>query len=460
MGGRAEPPEGAPEGGSGGEDEFRSVVFDESFVRAARIQELSARERMTAGTRPIRRRGLRAGGLPRQALALMLLIALAFSAAVYLGTKHPYPQAGGSAAELSITVIPLQPGAAGIPTGAVPSASVGSSPAGSPATGSGTPSASASTGASGSAGASSSASPSASASVSPGSFSGSPLQDYPVGTAGLLLPNPGHTAHFSREQVLQALTMVQKYLEASSLNADVLMGGQADSVRGLLAPGQYGQFDQSLSAPEDDRRHEATGWLVRFNPKQVRLAPGQQIRALGKITYRELDSGALELVSDHTFVYALTPAAPTQAPGSSAAGSPAPGSPAAGSLTSGSASATPQAGASTAAAAPQQPVVLFSVRREIRYLITPADLGAGRLELSDSVVQAGPMACDGDVSRFLQPIFPQPAAAPATSVKPSTGSRTGAAAASPAPVPGPSIDPFDRTRPAWAVCGVLSGPTL
>ena len=47
MAGRRNPPEGTPDGGSGGgDDEYRSVVFDESFIKAARIQEFSAQERM------------------------------------------------------------------------------------------------------------------------------------------------------------------------------------------------------------------------------------------------------------------------------------------------------------------------------------------------------------------------------------------------------------------------------
>ena len=50
MGGPGEPPEGTPEGPSGAEDEYRSIVFDESFVRAAPLQEYSARERITDHT--------------------------------------------------------------------------------------------------------------------------------------------------------------------------------------------------------------------------------------------------------------------------------------------------------------------------------------------------------------------------------------------------------------------------
>ncbi len=50
MTGRSEPPDGPPENSAGGEDEYRSLVFDESFVRAARMQEFSAEERMGLST--------------------------------------------------------------------------------------------------------------------------------------------------------------------------------------------------------------------------------------------------------------------------------------------------------------------------------------------------------------------------------------------------------------------------
>ncbi len=448
MGGRAEPPEGAPEGDSGGEDEFRPVVFDESFVRAARIQELSAQERMDSGTRPVRRRGLRPGGLPRQALALMLLVSMAFAAAVYLGTRHPYPEAVAGTTPLSITVIPLQPGAGGIPTAASSTAAgptaVSPSASGSPsASPSGSPSASSS--ASGAAAAPGSASASASASVAPGPFAGTPLEDYAVGISGMQVPVPRHTADFSHDQVLHAMNTVLTYLQASSLDPQVLMGAGTNSVRELLAPSQTAQFDASLAHPQDDQQHDVTGWLVRFDPGKVRLAAPDDVRVQGTLTYQEVSPGTLEVTSDHTFVYALTeiPAAtPTPAPGAS-----------------GSPPAHASTGVSSASTA-QPPTILFTVRRELRYRFTLADLNANQLEIIDSVVQAGPMSCDADVSSYLQPLFPA-AVAPAAS-----GRHSGSTPAPSTPIgpesaaTAPSVDPFDHTRPAWAVCGVMTGPTL
>ncbi|KJY47707.1 membrane protein, partial [Streptomyces sp. NRRL S-444] len=62
-----DPPDGTPDGIGGGDeefrsDEYRSVVFDEDFVRAARLQEFSAQERMGEHARAVRSRSIWAGG--------------------------------------------------------------------------------------------------------------------------------------------------------------------------------------------------------------------------------------------------------------------------------------------------------------------------------------------------------------------------------------------------------------
>lgn len=92
MAGRGDPPEGTPEGLPGGEDEYRSVVFDEAFVRAAHLQEFSARERMGEYAQAVRSRPSAWEGRSssRQAILLVLLILLAFGTAIYLGVRNPY----------------------------------------------------------------------------------------------------------------------------------------------------------------------------------------------------------------------------------------------------------------------------------------------------------------------------------------------------------------------------------
>ncbi|MEU6480932.1 hypothetical protein ABZ858_29445 [Streptomyces sp. NPDC047017] len=263
MGGPADPPGGTPEGSpSGAEDEYRSVVFDESFVRAARLQEYSARERMTDHTPAVRRRPTLRGGLPRQALFLVLLIALAFATAVYLGVRSPYraPLAQPPAEELRTTVVPLAP------RGRVPGA----------------------------------ADPAA-------LYAHSPAARFATGANGIPLPEHRGTAHFTDGQVTEALLRAKEYIVASSLDPAVLDGTDTGTVRSLLDAGQLDQFDRSLAHPAADGRHALTGWLVRLDTGRVRLAD-PEIRVRGTLRATESDPAALEVTADPVLVYALQPA--------------------------------------------------------------------------------------------------------------------------------------------------------
>ncbi|MFG2961813.1 MULTISPECIES: hypothetical protein [unclassified Streptomyces] len=262
MGGPADPPEGTPEGGPvGGEDEYRSVVFDESFVRAARLQESSARERMTDHAPAVRRRPPLRRGLTRQALILVLLILVAFGTAIYMGVRHPYgtEEAEQPVEPLRMTVIPLAP--QGKVVGAADAETL---------------------------------------------FAHSPAAQYSVGAEGIPLPVVRSTAHFSDSQVVTALTTAKDYLVRSSLYPEVLDSSQVRPARALIDPGQLDQFDQSFDHPTADGRHAPTGWLVRFDPTRAELAD-PKIRVRGNLQATETDAATLEVTADHTFVYALRP---------------------------------------------------------------------------------------------------------------------------------------------------------
>ncbi|MEU3827126.1 hypothetical protein GT045_05290 [Streptomyces sp. SID486] len=263
MGGPGDPPEGTPEGGPGGaEDEYRSVVFDESFVRAARLQEFSAQERMADHAPAVRRRPHLHRGLTRQALILVVLIAVAFGTALYMGVRHPYstPQGRRSAEPLRMTVIPLAP------QGRVPGAADTDS-----------------------------------------LYRHSPAASYAVGAKGIPLPASRSTAHFSDSQVVAALTIVKDYLVRSSLYPEVLAGREASAARALVDSEQLAQFDQSFDHPAADGRHAPTGWVVRIDPARARLAD-DGIRVSGSLRAVETDPATLEVTADHVFVYALRPA--------------------------------------------------------------------------------------------------------------------------------------------------------
>ncbi|MGW1257066.1 SCO2583 family membrane protein [Streptomyces sp. NPDC002513] len=261
MGGPGDPPEGTPEGApGGGEDEYRSVVFDESFVRAARLQEYSARERIADHAPAVRRRPALRRGLPRQALVLVLLIALAFGTALYMGVRHPYQAPKAQLVEpLRMTVTPLAP------QSAVPGAT-------DPET----------------------------------LYDHSPAARFRIGAEGFTLPAVRRTAHFSESQVVAAVTIAKDYLVESSLDPDVLTGDAVRAVRVLVAPEQLEQFDQSFHRPVADGRHSPTGWLVRFDPARVQLAD-HRIRVEGTLEAVEPTSDALEVTADHILVYAVKP---------------------------------------------------------------------------------------------------------------------------------------------------------
>ncbi|MEU9865804.1 hypothetical protein AB0D99_33555 [Streptomyces sp. NPDC047971] len=261
MAGRGDPPEGPAPDPGGGEDEYRSVVFDESFVRAARLQEFSAEERMGEHSQAVRSRSTwepRSGS--RQAVLLVLLILLAFGTAIYLGVRNPYqPPLDQRAEPLRITLVPLAP------QGRV----VGGQPA--------------------------------------QLFAHSPAAEYRTGAGGINLPVTGRTTHFSEGQVVTALMIAKDYLVASSLEPDVLAGVTVRPARMLLDPDQLAQFDQSVESSLDDGRHAVAGWLVRFDPAKVALAD-PTIRVQGTLRFAETGTDVLEVTADHTFTYALRPA--------------------------------------------------------------------------------------------------------------------------------------------------------
>ncbi|SHI23707.1 SCO2583 family membrane protein [Streptomyces sp. 3214.6] len=271
MAGLGDPPEGTPEGTpGGGEDEYRSVVFDESFVRAARLQEYSAHERMAAHAPAVRRRPPLRRGLSRQALILVLLIAVAFGTAVYMGVRSPYQSAmtRGPVEPLRMTVIPLSP--QGVVPGAADPESL---------------------------------------------FARSPAAQFRIGAEGIPLPPSRSTAHFSDSQVVTALITAKDYIVHSSLFPEVLTGQQVRPVRALIDADQLDQFDESFSHPAADGRHAPTGWLVRFDPAEAQLADSS-IRVQGTLQAAETDSATLEVTADHTFVYALRPTGAATAPAS------------------------------------------------------------------------------------------------------------------------------------------------
>ncbi len=269
MAGPGDPPEGTPEGVPGGsEEEFRSVVFDESFIRAARLQEYSAQERITDHAPAVRKRVASQAGAHRrlslQALVMVVLIAVAFAVAIYMGVRQPYSAPEARTADpLRMTVIPL------VPQGPVPGAKTAEL-----------------------------------------LFENSPAAEFAPGAAGMPFPPVYRTSHFTADQVRAAYDVAKNYLVASSLDPAVLTGEEIRPVRRLVDPDQLDQFDAGFDRPAADGRHAPSGWLVRFDPAKVALA-GDEVRVHGTLKAAETGADTLEITSNHTFVYALRPVAGT-----------------------------------------------------------------------------------------------------------------------------------------------------
>lgn len=356
MGGPGDPPQGTPEGApGGGEDEYRSVVFDESFVRAARLQEYSARERMLDHARAVRRRPALRRGLSRQAMILVVLIAVAFGTAIYMGVWHPYPGPPAKRPDpLRMTVIPLSP------QGRVPGAEAVAD-----------------------------------------LYARSPAAQYRVGAGGINLPPARRTAHFSDSQVTSALTTAKDYLVESSLDPDVLSGGSPSSVRLLLDPELYDQFDRSFRSPAADGRHAPTGWLVRFDPTRTALAD-QRVRVQGTLRVTETDKGTLEVSTDHTFVYAVRGASGGGPGTGRASGGDGSGT---GRASGGSGKDKASGGSGTGRASAEAKASLFTVRRELQFRFDRDDLRMHQAELFTSATQAGPLTCAADSVSHLRPLL-------------------------------------------------------
>lgn len=348
MAGRGNPPEGTPDDASGGDDEYRddyrSVVFDESFIKAAQLQEFSAQERMEdeehaavrnrasapsaagqdtdeedSGSAPVYERGTITAS--RQGMVLVLLIVLAFGTAIYMGIRNPYQTPAGPPAEpMRSSLLPLAP------RDAVP----GATPA--------------------------------------DLYEHSPAAQFRTGADGVTLPPVRRTPHFSESQVLAALTAAKDYVVESSLDPAVLSGNSDRTVRILLDPAQHRQFDRSVKNPRNDGRHAATGWMVRFDPSQTALAD-HRVRVNGTLNVRESGADALEVVADHVFVYAVR--APDDAEEEQ----------------------------------PEKRSSLFTVRREVRFQIDREDLRRQQLSVRQVSTRTGPVPCSADQSGALSPLL-------------------------------------------------------
>ena len=205
-----------------------------------------------------------AAGLSRQALILVLLIALAFGTAIYMGVRHPYQTPAAEARRAAPDDRhPARPRRARCPAPTDAETLYAHSPA-------------------------------------------AQFRDRRRGhhAAGLpahraLLRQPGrHRADHRQGLPRRAPRSTRRCSPAPAVRpvrrAARLRSSSTSST-------------QSFDHPAADGRHAPTGWLVRFDPSRAELAD-RKIRVQGTLQAAETDSGTLEVTADHTFVYALRPA--------------------------------------------------------------------------------------------------------------------------------------------------------
>ncbi|NJQ08824.1 SCO2583 family membrane protein, partial [Streptomyces lonarensis] len=325
--GRSDPPGGAAgEVPDHGDDEFRATVFDESFVRAASLQEHSAAQRLEPGTFPVHPRdpdprpdGRSGRLLPRNGLAVAAVLVTAVLIAVFLGNSGLQP-----AVHRSPDIVPAGSLLPLAPQGAVPAAAPEDPYAGSVADGFGTE---------------------------------------------LVLPEASAVGEWDRDQVIDALVLARRYVTASSLTPDVLVGGAVAPVRALLTPFQQHRLDRALRTGPGPVR--ASTFLVRFEPGTVGLAEdGTRVEGAFAV---EQAQGRLSVSARHRFAYALVPADDPLADPS-----------------------------------------LFLLHREVVLSFGEEELAAGQVALESTTATAGPLDCaDPADAPALRPLLAgqRPAAA-------------------------------------------------
>ncbi|MFJ9664473.1 hypothetical protein ACIRPP_07595 [Streptomyces sp. NPDC101219] len=139
-------------------------------------------------------------------------------------------------------------------------------------------------------------------------FRGSPAARWQAGTAGITLPEARATGWMSKSEVTRALSATRDFLAASSLDPGVLRGERPAKAIALLNPHQKDVQEFVATAfRTPSRENDPLMLFSRFEKSKVRLV-GDVVKTRGRITYREGERGALEVSTDVTYVYPVSPA--------------------------------------------------------------------------------------------------------------------------------------------------------
>lgn len=231
-------------------------------------------------------------------------------------------------------------------------------------------------------------------------FAGSPALRWADGESGIVLPPAEAVGSLTKAQVATALQETKTLLVDANLSPKTLLGGRPTAALGVLDPKQshvLADLDRSLATPGE--KYDPLLLFSRFDPGEVRLV-GKVVKVRGRITFARGENASVRVHADYTFVYPLS-----------------------------------RGGSTEVARTIVRRVVDTELADPAQYTVTP-----GRLQLVRYDESAGNSAC-GIHDGFLHPQF-------------SSATATGA------PAPGPTTDPYDRSRDLVQgdsrLCGTVS----
>ena len=141
-----------------------------------------------------------------------------------------------------------------------------------------------------------------------GPFADTPVEDWPVGAAGIKAPIAKPVDRFAAAQVAHAYARTAKYLRVALLDPNLLYKGDLKSLRGTVSAYSFGQWDEPVSKGPDRRTPAALS--NRFSTDVVSASP--EIRVNGYMAARRGERRTLWVSFTYVSVYVVRPpTAPT-----------------------------------------------------------------------------------------------------------------------------------------------------
>ncbi|MER6705865.1 hypothetical protein [Streptomyces fumanus] len=136
-------------------------------------------------------------------------------------------------------------------------------------------------------------------------FRGSPAAGWAEGADAIVPPAARAVSGVTETEVARALRRTKEFLVAANLDPGVLRGDRPEKAIALLdpkSPGLLAKVERSLRAP--DRTDDPLLLFTRFDPARARVL-GDVVKVRGEMTVRAGEPGVAEVRADYTFVYPL-----------------------------------------------------------------------------------------------------------------------------------------------------------